>query len=65
MAPATKNCTKSRTTSRTEFIHSPREERGQISRETVARVCIRLGLLKGFKVVRGLQPHPWWGGTGR
>ena len=49
MTQVAKNCTKSRTASRTEFIHSPEEERGQTSREILCGVSVRLGLLGGFE----------------
>lgn len=49
-----KNCTKNRT-SKTEFIHSPREGRGQASRE----MSVKLGLLRVLKAVRGLHLRAW------
>lgn len=39
-----KNCTKSGATRRTGLLHSPKEERGQTSREMSARVSVRLRL---------------------
>ena len=48
--------TKSRTTSRAEFIPSPREERSQISREMLPQVSVRLSL---FFFLRECVPaHP-------
>ena len=42
------NCTKRGAISRTEFIYSPREERGQASREMLARSFCQAGPLEGF-----------------
>lgn len=42
--------------SRREFIHSAREERGQMSRRMLALSFCQAGV---FKDVRGLQLYPW------
>ena len=60
MTQAAKNCTKSTATSRTAFIHSPREERGQSSREMSALSFYQAGYEGCGKVVAVLM-----GGVGK
>lgn len=51
MTQAASNCTKNRAASRTELIHSPREERGQTSGEMWALSFCGAGPFKGLIVL--------------
>lgn len=57
-----------RAISRTELIHTPREQRGQTSREMSPQVFVRLGLLKDFAGCERVAAVPRvrvWGGGQR